>query len=183
MKVKGNIIKSRIAYVKERFGQPAWEQVLAALPEADRRRLGTVMNVGWYEFELGDRLDKAVVSVLGGGNTQVFREMGKASARENLTGVHSSFLEPREPQKFMAKAPVIYRFYYDTGDRTWEPTGPCSGVLTTSGSETFSTADCATVMGWYEEALGMLGARDISVVEETCCARGDDACRYKVSWS
>jgi len=183
MKVKGNIIKARIAFVKERFGQPALEKVLAALPEGDRQQLVRATNVGWYEFELGDRLDKAIVSALGGGNTKIFEEMGRASARENLTTVHASFLEPRDPQKFMAKAPLIFRFYYDTGQRTWEPTGPTSGMLITSGSETFSTADCATVMGWYLEALGMLGAKNVVIVEETCCAQGGDACRYKVSWS
>ena len=182
MKIKGNIIKSRIAFVKERFGEAAWEKVLAALPEDDRRQLMVPTNVGWYEFELGDRLDKAIVAVLGNGDTQIFREMGRASARENLGGVHSSFLNPRDPMKFMAKAPVIYRFYYATGERKWESTGPSSGLLTTSGSDTFSTADCATVMGWYEEALSMLGAQDIAVVEETCCARGGDACRYRVTW-
>ncbi len=183
MKVKGNIIKSRIAFVKERFGEEAWQKVLASLPEGDRQQLGKAMNIGWYEFELGDRLDKAIVQVLGGGKTQVFEEMGRASARENLSTVHSSFLQPREPQKFMAKAPVIYSFYYDKGKRTWEPTGPNSGMLVTTGSETFSTADCATVIGWYKEALAMLGAREVTIVEETCCAKGADACRYKVSWS
>lgn len=182
MKVKGNIIKSRIAFVKERFGEEGWQKVLAALPEADRKPLASAISVGWYDFEVGDRLDKAIVKALGGGDTKVFREMGRASARENLTKVHTSFLEPRDPLKFMAKAPIIYRFYYDTGQRAWQQTGPTSGVLTTTGSETFSTADCATVMGWYEEALEMLGAKNVSINEETCCAQGADACRYKVSW-
>ncbi len=183
MKVKGNIIRARIAFVKDRFGEAAWEKVLAALPEADRKQLASVMGVTWLEFELGDRLDKAIVAVLGGGNTQVFEDMGRASARENLGGPHSSFLQPADPQKFLSKAPMIYRFYYDTGQRTYEQTGPTSGVLTTTGSETFSTADCATVIGWYKEALDMLGARAVAIVEESCCARGDDACRYRVSWS
>ncbi len=183
MKVKGNIIRARIAFVKDRFGDDAWQKVLAALPEADRKQLGSVMGVTWLEFELGDRLDKAIVAVLGGGNTQVFEDMGRASARENLGGPHSSFLQPPDPQKFLSKAALIYRFYYDTGQRTYEQTGPTSGVLTTTGSETFSIADCATVIGWYKEALAMLGARDVAIVEETCCARGDPACRYKVSWS
>ncbi len=183
MKVKGNIIRARIAFVKERFGDDAWQKVLAALPEADRKQLGSVMGVGWFEFELGDRLDKAIVAVLGGGNTRIFEDMGRASARENLGGPHSSFLQPPDPQKFLAKASMIYRFYYDTGQRSYEQTGPTSGVLTTTGSETFSTADCATVIGWYKEALEMLGAKAVTVVEETCCARGDQACRYKVSWS
>ncbi len=183
MKVKGNIITSRIAFVKERFGEEAWQKVLAALPEGDRPHLAKATNIGWYEFELGDRLDKAIVQVLGGGKTQVFEDMGRASARENLTTVHSSFLQPREPAKFMAKAPVIYSFYYDKGKRSWEATGPTSGLLVTTGSETFSTADCATVVGWYKEALDMLGAKNVSIVEETCCANGADACRYRVSWS
>ncbi len=182
MKIKGNIIKSRIAFVKERFGDAGWEQVLAALPEGDRRQLLTPTNVGWYEFELGDRLDKAIVTVLGKGDTEIFREMGRASARENLGGVHSSFMQQRDPLKFMAKAPVIYRFYYATGERAWEPTGPTSGVLVTTGSDTYSTADCATVMGWYEEALKMLGASGVAIVEEACCAHGAEACRYRVSW-
>ncbi len=183
MKVKGNIIRSRIAFVKERFGDEAWEKVLTALPETDRPQLRSVMGVGWFEFELGDRLDKAIVAVVGGGNTRVFEEMGRASARENLGGPHSSFLQPRDPLKFLAKTPIIYRFYYDTGQRSWEQTGPTAGVLTTTGSETFSTADCATVIGWHKEALDMLGAKDVTIVEESCCARGDAACRYRVSWS
>jgi predicted hydrocarbon binding protein len=29
----------------------------------------------------------------------------------------------------------------------------------------------------------MLGAKNIQIVEEECRARGDDVCRYKVSWS
>lgn len=183
MKIKGNIIKSRIAFVKERFGEAAWEKVVTSLPEEDRKVLSMPTSVGWYEFELGERLDKAIVAVVGGGDTRIFRELGRKSARENLGGVHSSFLNPRDPRIFMAKAPVIYRFYYGSGERTWEPTGPTEGVLKTTGSETFSTADCATVMGWYEEALAMLGATNIAVTEETCCAQGGDACRYRVAWS
>ncbi len=183
MKIKGNTLKAREAFVKERFGREKWEAVMESLSEADRNLLkSSVVNSGWYEFALGDRLDKAIVSVVGGGDMRVFEEIGRASARENLAGVHGSFLEPRDPQKFMAKAPMIYRFYYDTGRRTWESTGPTSGILTTYESETFSTADCATVVGWYKEALSMLGAKEIAILEETCRARGSDVCRYRVSW-
>ncbi len=183
MKVKGNILKARMGFVKERFGDPGLEKVLNRMSEDDRKVLRTAINVAWYDFGLGARLDKAIVAALAGGDTRLFEEMGRASARDNLTTVHSNFLQPRDPQKFMAKAGLIYGFYYDTGRRTWQPTGPTSGVLTTTGSETYSTADCATVIGWYKEALGMLGAKNIDIVEETCCARGDQACRYNVKWS
>jgi len=39
------------------------------------------------------------------------------------------------------------------------------------------------VMGWYKKALNMCGARNVEIVEEVCRARGDECCRYMVSWS
>ncbi len=183
MKVKGNILKARIGFVKDKFGDSGWQQVLATLSPSDRAQLNAAMNVAWYDFGLSDRLDKAIVSALGGGDTRLFEEMGRASARENLTGVHAGFLQPRDPQKFMSRAGAVYAFYYDKGSRTWEPTGPHSGTMTTHDAETFSTADCATVVGWYKEGLSMIGARDVRIVEDKCRARGDAVCRYKVSWT
>jgi hypothetical protein len=184
VKVKGNTIKSRIAFVKARFGEAAWEKVLSSLPAHDQSELrNVVLNVAWFPFELGKRLDRAIVEVVGGGDARIFEEMGRASARENLGGVHKNFLDPRDPARFMAKAPLIYRFYYDTGYRTWEPTGPTSGVLTTYEAETFSVPDCATVIGWHKEGLAMAGATDVQIVEESCRVRGDAVCRYRISWS
>jgi len=183
MQVKGNILRARVAFVKERFGDAAWDRVVCTMSADDQTLLSGVVNVAWYPFELGRRLDEAIAAILGGGKTAVFEEMGRASARENLTTVHKSFLEPRDPVALMQKTPMIYRFYYDTGRRTWEATGPTSGVMTTYEAESHSAADCATVTGWYKEALAMVGARDVVIVEEACRARGDEFCRYRVSWS
>ena len=183
MQVKGNILKARVAFVKERFGGTAWDRVVCTMSAQEQALLSGAVNVGWYPFELGRRLDEAIVAVLGGGKTAVFEEMGRASARENLTTVHKNFLEPRDPAAFMQKTAMIYRFYYDTGRRTWEATGPTSGVMTTYEAQTHSAADCATVSGWYKEALAMAGARDVVIVEEACRARGSEFCRYRVSWS
>ena len=82
----------------------------------------------------------------------------------------------------MEKAPMIYRFYYDTGYREYLPTGPNSGVMTTYEAETFSVADCLTVIGWYKEGLRMCGARDIKVIEIECRATGGSCCQYRFQW-
>ncbi len=184
MKIKGNILKSRIGFVRERFGEDGWQRVRDALPPEDARLLsGIITNSTWYPFDLGRHLDEAIVSTVGHGSSAVFEDLGRASAQENLNGVHRGLLAPGDPEGFMRKAQMIYRFYYDVGDRTWESTGPGSGVLTTRGAETYSEADCATVIGWYKEALAMCGAKAVRIVEESCRGRGDDACRYRVSWS
>ncbi len=92
------------------------------------------------------------------------------------------FLTPGDPSAFLAKAPQIYRLYYQTGRRGYEGTGEKGGFLTTYQAETYSSADCLTVMGWYRKALELCGATKVRIVEEECRATGGQVCRYRVSW-
>ena len=184
MKVKGNILLARKAFVTGHFGADAWGRVLAAMPQEDKTQLeGYVANVCWYPFELGQRLDDAVVKVCGGGSRALFEQIGAASARENLGGVHKDFLCPGNPRGFMDRTSFIYQFYYDTGRREWKPEGPTAGVMTTYDADTFSQLDCLTVVGWYKEALKMCGARTADVKEVECRATGGTVCKYRVEWT
>ena len=179
--VKGAALKSRRAYVEETGG--SWEAVLEALSPEDRKTLSSgVLASSWYPYELNDRLDRAIAQTLGGGDMKIFEEIGRWSAIKNLGGSHKAFLRLDDPQAFLALAPQIYRFYYDVGTRTYEPTGATSGVLTTRDAETTSEADCRTVIGWYREALQMCGAREVEIRETSCRSRGDDVCTYEVRW-
>jgi Protein of unknown function (DUF2378) len=88
-----------------------------------------------------------------------------------------------DPQAFLARAPLIYAYYYDQGRRDYERTSEAEAVLTTRDSEPFSAADCLTVVGWYRRALAMCGAATPRVVEEECRAKGAATCRYRLSWA
>jgi uncharacterized protein (TIGR02265 family) len=180
--VKGTVLKARLAFVEKHFGAGGVERVLAEFSPEERRELARPIPVKWYPFDLGHRLDDAIVAVLGGGDAEVFLRLGEASADQNLGTLHRSFLVPGDPHAFLAKAPTIYRMYYETGRREYQRTGEREGVLTTHEAETFSAADCLTVVGWYRRALELCGARGVRVVEEECRARGAETCRYRVSW-
>lgn len=180
--IKGSILKSRLGFVEQHWGAEGLQRLLAAMPDEDRRTLQAVLTVKWYPFEVGERLDAAIVNVLGEGKAEVFERLGAASADSNLTSLHKSFVTPGRPHDFLAKAPQIYRFYYETGHRTYEKTGETSGVLTTHEAETFSTPDCLTVIGWYKRALEMCGVSDVAIDEDECRARGGAVCRYRIRW-
>jgi uncharacterized protein (TIGR02265 family) len=183
MKIKGVVIHSRIEFVKDNFGEDSWKKVLDSLPDEDQHLLtDLLLKAQWYPFEIGDRLDKAIVEVLGEGDNKIFEMIGAKSAKRNLLKEHKSFLTPGDPQAFMTKTPVIYKSYYDSGRREYRQTGPNSGVMTTYDAETFSVPDCLTVIGWYKEALRMCGARNVKVIEEECRALGGECCRYSLSW-
>ncbi len=182
-KVKGAVLLARRALVEKEFGDRAWREVLEALPEPDRERLGgTLLTTSWYPFELNERLDAAIVARVGKGDPKIFEAIGARSAQENLSGPHRAFLTPGNPQRFMSGAGRIYNFYYDTGYRVYEPSGPTSGVMTTYEAGTFSETDCLTVIGWYKKALEMCGAENVVIEEEVCRARGGEHCRYRIGW-
>jgi uncharacterized protein (TIGR02265 family) len=180
--IKGTILKSRLAFVEQHWGRGGVERVLASLSDEDQRALKAVFTVKWYPFEIGERLDAAIVDVLGDGRSEVFERLGAASADANLTTLHKQFLSPGRPHVFLGKAPQIYGFYYETGSRSYEQTGERSGVMTTRDAETFSVPDCLTVIGWYRRALEMCGAEGVSIVEDECRARGGEVCRYRIAW-
>ncbi len=183
MKIKGTVIAARRQFVKDHFGEEAWSKVVSMMPAQDQELLkGTILSSEWYAFEIGNRLDKAIVQALGKGKESVFEELGAESARRSLAKEHKPFVVNSDPQAFMKKAGLIYKFYYDAGYREYKETGPTSGVITTYGAETYSVPDCLTVIGWYKEALKICGAQDATGFEEECRAKGGAFCRYRFQW-
>lgn len=180
--VKGAVLKSRLAFVEEHFTKDAVQRVLRSLAAEDQRPLRMLFTSNWYPFELGRRLDDAIMRVLGNGRADLFERLGAASADKNLGSLHSGYLTPGDPHAFLAKAPQIYALYYETGRREYQRTGEKSGLLTTRDAETFSAPDCLTVVGWYRRALELCGAQGVAVAEEECRATGGAVCRYQVSW-
>ncbi len=184
MEIKGLVIQNRKEFAEECFGKDAWQKVLDSLPQADREVIGElILAAKWYPFDLGERVDRAIVNVLGGGKDRVFEDIGAKSAQRSLMKVHRSFLTRGDPQAFMKKTEIMYKFYYDKGRREYQATGPNSGVMTTYDAETTSVADCLTVIGFHKEALRLCGAKNVEAVEEECRAKGGSCCRYRFSWS
>ena len=180
--IKGTVLKARLAFLEQHFGIEDRDRVLASLTETERHDILRSLAISWYPFELGKRLDEAIVTVLGAGEERLFLQLGVASANHNLTGFHRNFLTPGDPHAFLAKAPMIYRLYYETGRREYARVADHEGVLTTFDAETFSMPDCLTIVGWHQRAVEMCGGQNVTVIEEECRARGGAVCRYRVRW-
>jgi uncharacterized protein (TIGR02265 family) len=181
-KVKGSVIKSRLEFVRREFGEEGLNRLLDTLPEEDQKILSRLVAVAWVDFELNKRLDSAIVKQLGGGHASFFERLGEASAEVNLGSMHSAFLTRGDAHAFLAKAPQIYRLYYDVGWREYTKTGDKEAVLTTHDAETFSETDCLTIVGWHRKALEICGIKGVRVREEECRATGGTVCRYRISW-
>ena len=107
--VKGAVLKSRLAFVEEHAGKDALAKVIASLPADDQRSLRIVFTSNWYPFELGKRLDDAIVQVLGKGRSDFFEKLGEASAVKNLGGIHSGYLTRGDAHGFLPRRPASTR--------------------------------------------------------------------------
>ena len=181
--VKGSVLLSRLDFAREHFGVQGLAKLLAALTDEDRRVATTFLPAQWYPFDLGERIDSAIMHVLGRGDPGTFHRLGVRSAEVNLAGVHSVFLQSGDPHGLLRRAPVIYKLYYDTGTRTYEKTGENSCRLTTYDSESYSRADCFTVIGWHQRAVGLCGGTDVRIDHSVCRVEDGAVCQYDISWA
>jgi uncharacterized protein (TIGR02265 family) len=183
--IKGNVLLSRMQYVRQQGGESAMEAVFARLTKEDQAVLrGWILPIGWYPLELNLRLDDAIAKVLSPDDrSRVFLEMGRASADANLGGAQKPFVRVGDPQFLLSSAPQIYATYYAVGRREYRKTGDRSGTLRTHGAESVTATDCLTVVGWHVRAIELCGGKNVSVVETKCRTRGDEVCEYQCSWT
>jgi hypothetical protein len=181
--VKGSVLESRLAYVRDARGEAAVQRVLARLPEDDQLILGgMVLPFVWYPFATNQRLDRAIAEEFAMGD-RIFLLLGEASARHNLQSQsQKSYIREKNPHALLKQTSAIYEVYYDSGYRTYERVSDGRAVLRTIDSESFSIEDCLTVVGWHQTAIALCGGRNASVIQTQCRARGATVCEYVCEW-
>ena len=181
--VKGSVVLARLELIAAKRG--VFDQVMAVLPADDQKVWrGVVLAVSWYPFDMAQRLDQAIATVLSPNHKrQFFLDIGRASADANLPSIHKAFVRVGDPHYLLSRAPQIYSKYYDKGRRTYEKSSETSCVLRTFDAESVTLDDCLTVVGWHVRAIEICGGKKAKVRETLCRARGDAHCEYHCSWS
>lgn len=181
-RVKGSVLLSRVALVRARGGEEAVHAIVAALPPSDRDVLtGIVLPIGWYDFEINERLDAEIARHFGLGG-RIYHELGAASALDALASTHRNFVRDCDPHGLLERVAQLHHLYKDTGTMTYERVDDTTAVLRTIDCDSFSTADCLTNLGWHEKAIELCGGRRPRAMETRCRARGDLVCEYVCKW-
>ncbi|HYG69072.1 MAG TPA: TIGR02265 family protein [Anaeromyxobacteraceae bacterium] len=183
--IKGNVLLSRMKYVRQQGGDTTMDAVLGRLSKEDQAVLrGWILPIGWYPLELNLRLDDAIAKVLSPDDrSRVFLEMGRASADANLGGPQKPFVREGDPHFLLSSAAQIYSAYYAVGRREYQRTGDRAAILRTHGAESVTATDCLTVVGWHVRAIELCGGKSVRVVETKCRTKGDAFCEYQCSWA
>jgi len=177
-------LKSYKKFVIQRGGQEALRRILDQMSSEDREVVDrSTLHTEWLDCRLWWRLLVAADHVLGKGDFRVIREIGAFDARENLNGVYRVFLPFLKPGFLVARAPLMWRQYYDSGRLQVAGADPRRTELRLEQFPGLAVNHEWELIGWMEEAFRMTGNTTVKVTHPgPCLAKGDPYCTFVVVW-
>jgi len=181
-KVKGVVVLNVRAFVIAREGREAWERVLAALAPEDRDVLAGAIPVGWYDMSTYERIHRALIDTLGGGDPAIMIALGRYAAEQDLKTIHRLFLRAANPAYVLERAAEYWARFQDSGTWSIVREAPDRVHATLAGWGSEDEATCVRLGGYIQRLFELVGARDVVVQRPRCRARGDDACVFAGAW-
>jgi hypothetical protein len=184
MKVKGTALRSRIGFLRERFGEDSLATVLEGLDATDRKVISGALPGSWIPFEIIDRFEREIIERFGGGHDELAQEFGAFSAKENLTTLYKIFIEQAQgdPHSLFENLSNLHRSFYDCGDMRALRTGDRTTSLEVDYEGSATRPNCLTAVGFYSTALEIIGVAGARVEERACQAEGAKLCRFEIRW-
>lgn len=182
--IKGLVLKSRLDYVKQFYGEKGLTLMLEALPPGSREviRDGVLVS-SWYPLDQAIEILVAIDEIFGKGDFELTRKIGAFTARAALAGgVQQSFVKEHDPAFVLKMSPVLWQQYYDTGRIEIESQGEESAITRIHDFERPHPVICSGLLGWIEEAIEIWGGTQVRVSEEKCRCKGDPYCEILASW-
>jgi hypothetical protein len=160
-KVKGTSIRSKLAFVRKRFGVQGEEQLKSDLK--DEKSLFPLLDSSWYPFELYDRVNRAIARRFFDNDLQALQEVGAYSAEEALTTVYRAFVRQGDYAVFLRHIEKLHKTFYNLGDMSVMVSRDKNySEIEHFGAPEYSEADLQIAAGFYVGAGQLLGNKNVS---------------------
>ena len=180
--VKGTMLEAHLQWAAARLPDLAGTLAPLLAPEPAALLKGRVLPIHWIPLRNVVAIDRAIATAVKLPADDVFRELGRHSAKFNLEGVYKNYTS-EDPHSFFEKQASLHSRFCNFGRSEYARTGPRSGRITLSECAEFSPVFCLSGLGYYEAALELMNpSGHVRVVESACVCKGDLACVVDVSW-
>ena len=182
--VKGSAFASRILWVRLHQGESGIERLGKQVsPElGELLRTGAVMS-RWYPFEQFVEINLALDRLFGSGDMALIKTLGRHGADAYLTTIYRLFYKVGTVKWILARASRLWGLHYDTGTLYIDSHPGREAGLRVEGFSSPHRAHCLSVWGWAERSVELSGGVDVRSEELSCRVRGDENCRFRVSWT
>ena len=180
--VKGSALEARFRWVQTHHGPSGMDRVLRSLPTEDRAIYDAViLPSSWYPFGAFVRVNEAIDRAFGAGDLALVPEVGRWAAEANLPTLYKFFYQLGSVSFILGMAGRLWRVNYDAG---------ALEVVSGDGAATLRIVDwpephrvhCLAVSGWSMRSAELSGAKDVTVAEKSCRAKGDATCELQLTW-
>ena len=180
-RVKGAMVRAHLQYVREELGDPALAQTIGALPPVVAAEVQGILASTWCSFESLIVLDRTIARIAGRDEREMTRELGKYSARVNLSTIYRAFHRD-DIHEFFRHSAALHRQFQDFGSCQYEHVDATHGRITVRDAVCFSPAYCSGETGYLEQVIATHGGRASNVTESACQCAGDDRCTFELRW-
>ncbi|MGH9760470.1 MAG: V4R domain-containing protein [Blastocatellia bacterium] len=180
-RVKGGKISSKLTFVKESYGPEMLERVRSSLPLADQSDLKLILDTGWYDFDLYNRVNTAICKVAAEGDQSIYEKMGWHSAEVAFGKTYKVFLA-KNVKDLLGKIESMHMLRNEPAEMNVEfiDENSCR-VSVTSPKSTVEI--CKINKGFYERSFQLCGGKNVVCKELQCTGSGADQCVFDITWT
>jgi hypothetical protein len=160
------------------------DAALRALPAQLHHYLDDRIQIAsWYPEEDLVALVRALARILPAGEGNLYEQMGRFSAREQLAGVYRHLLEGRDALSIPRRGLVLWQSQHDSGRLSVAIEGPGSARIEVVDYAMPTREMCGILLGYTVEMFVMADLKNPSVRKTACRLDGADRCAWQITWT
>lgn len=179
---RGSVLRTTLAFIRDRAGAGALERVVGRLPEESRRRVEEAAPTAEIPFALMSELLDAAEAELGSSDPEWVERAGAFSIDSSGLELYSGILRKSSPLEFLTQPVSLFRLYYQPGDMEVVEHASGRAVLRLVGFEHRNRLFCRRQTGGLGRALELAGGRHPSTRHVRCALEGDAYCEWELRW-
>jgi hypothetical protein len=181
-KVRGSALVTRVAFVKERYGDEGWRRFETLLSPVTRRIVGATIDPrAWYPFEAFVDVNVRADALFGRGDYKLCFEMGGYGADRNMTTLYRVFFRLGSVSFVMGKAASLWSEHYDGGRLVTDGEDRKRFTLRIEDFPAPHCAHCMSVAGWAKRTVELTGATVLDTQRTACRNWRDAACTFVIA--
>jgi len=180
--VKGSPVRSLQKFIDSELDPSQRDAVFSALPpEFAARFRSPILATETIPVHMLNRLTEEAAKAKSEPLEQFARRAGREGANDAVKGIYRFFALVMTPPALLGKAGQMWSSLYNRGElRVLDQTERSARIqLANFPAE---AAGCARFTGWIEKMAELTGAKQVTIAQTQCFAKGAACCEWMLNW-
>jgi len=184
VQIKGSGIKETVDQIKANVSKEIFQKILGLLDDETRRLCeNEIFSSSWYSLDLFTRFLEVQNRVLAGGNEEVIIRGSEAVTERQLRGIYKAFVKVGSPEFIIERIAAVHATHFQGVSIDVKLPGPGNALIKYTGFEKQHRIMGFTIIGFFNKALELSGAKDIQVYFPTPIEEGRPYSELSLKWS